>query len=192
MLEYIIDSTQKSALLAFLGMAPNRSFTSKELSTRLGINEPTIVGLLQAFAKLKIVNIFSKKSKKYYVANPGNKFFSSVRASVLKQQPKYEDELFAAIRKLGDVHAAFLSGLFSGQPHLPVDVLIIGKVSESKLAQFLGAAQKMMGQEINYSVMSVEEFDIRRHTFDRFIKDIFDHPYVVVLDKTVNPKTAKK
>ncbi len=40
----------------------------------------------------------------------------------------------------------------------------------------------MMGQEINYSVMTVEEFLLRRDTFDKFIKDVFDYRHLVVVD----------
>jgi hypothetical protein len=45
-----------------------------------------------------------------------------------------------------------------------------------------------MGQELNYSIMSEEEFINRRDTFDRFIKDIFDYPHLVILDKIRKPK----
>ncbi len=30
--------------------------------------------------------------------------------------------------------------------------------------------------------MTPDEFAVRRHTFDRFIKDIFDYSYLVVVD----------
>jgi hypothetical protein len=67
-------------------------------------------------------------------------------------------------------------------PELPVDLLLVGKINLNKLADFLKAVEKMMQQEINYSVMSVDEFVQRRNTFDKFIKDIFDYPHLVVVD----------
>jgi len=113
-----------------------------------------------------------------------------------KSGPKQQDELFSAIRRLGDVRAAFLSGIFCGEPNLPVDVLLVGRVNLKKLSEFLKAAEKMMGQDINYSVMSVEEFVQRRDTFDKFIKDIFDYRHITVLDslakKPVKPAPKKR
>ena len=46
----------------------------------------------------------------------------------------------------------------------------------------------MMGQEINYSIMTEKEFLLRRDTFDRFIKDIFDYPHLTIVDSL--PKKA--
>jgi hypothetical protein len=42
----------------------------------------------------------------------------------------------------------------------------------------------MMGIEINYSIMSLDEFKNRRDTFDRFLKDIFDYRHLAVIDNT--------
>ena len=107
-----------------------------------------------------------------------------------KNAQKGKDELFLAIRRLGDVRAAFLSGIFTGYPNLPVDILLVGKINLKKLSDFLKAVKKMMGQDINYSVMTVEEFLQRRDTFDKFIKDIFDYPHLVVMDE-LDEKTEK-
>jgi hypothetical protein len=46
----------------------------------------------------------------------------------------------------------------------------------------------MMGQEINYSIMTEDEFKLRRDTFDRFIKDIFDYRHLVVVDNLTKKK----
>ena len=106
----------------------------------------------------------------------------------LKAGPKYQDELFSAIKKLGTIKAAFLSGVFCAQPTLPVDLLLVGKVNLKKLSDFLKATEDLMGQEINYSVMSVDEFLLRRNTFDKFIKDIFDYQHLVVVDELSKKK----
>ena len=107
----------------------------------------------------------------------------------LKAGPKYQDELFSAIKHLGEIKAAFLSGVFCGHANLPVDVLLVGRVNLNKLADFLQAAEKMMGQEINYSIMTVDEFLLRRNTFDKFIKDIFDYPHLTVIDQLPKKKS---
>ena len=82
-----------------------------------------------------------------------------------------------------------MSGIFCGHQNLPVDILLVGKINLNKLSDFLKAAEKMMGQEINYSVMSVKEFVQRRETFDRFIKDIFDYRHLVVVDELSGKKS---
>jgi hypothetical protein len=180
MLEPVLASNAQSAVLAFLLAAPERSFSATELQTRLRLSAGASSLALGRLGKLGLVTSFRKGSQKYFLLNAKHPRLPQIRAALPKQ--KYEDELFVAIRKLGEIRAAFLSGIFTGQPQLPVDILLVGKVNLKKLDLFLSACQKLMGQEINYSIMSPEEFQTRRNTFDRFIKDIFDYRHLVVID----------
>lgn len=182
MLEEVLASQPESAILSFLLVSPPRSFSEIELAKRLSLSSGTLSTTLQRMTRKGYVTTFSKRGKRYYLLNRTHAIFPELREQLSRNRsPK--DELFSAIERLGEVKAAFLSGLFTGQPHLPVDVLIVGKVSPHKLDAFLSACERMVGQEINYSVMGPQEFRERRHTFDRFIKDIFDYPHIVVVDK---------
>ncbi len=114
-----------------------------------------------------------------------------IKLSVTKNHKALKDELFVAIKKLGEIQGAFLSGAFTGQPQLPVDLLLVGKINLTKLDLFLQNCRKMLGIEINYSIMTLKEFLMRRDTFDRFLKDIFDYRHLVVLDHTQGAKAKK-
>lgn len=191
MLQDIVDSKTDSAVLSFFLAAPERSFSVLEISKRLNLPYLRAAHTLSKLAAGGPLKSFSKKAKKYYLINPGYKLLPGMKDYWLRQGPKYQDELFSAIRRLGVIRAAFLSGIFCGHQSLPVDLLLVGKVNLKKLADFLKATQKLMGQEINYSIMTVEEFLLRRDTFDKFIKDIFDYRHLVVFD-TLPRKKFKK
>jgi hypothetical protein len=188
MLKDIIDSKTDSAVLSFFLTAPQRAFSVTEISKRLNIPYLKAAHSLGKLAALGTLKSFVKKTKKYYIINARYKLLPEMKSYWLKSGPKYNDELFLAIKSLGNVQAAFLSGIFCGQVNLPVDILLVGRVNLIKLAEFLKAAEKMMGQEINFSIMSVEEFLQRRDTFDKFIKDIFDYPHLVVVDRLAAKK----
>jgi len=188
----ILDSKYGSELLAFLLLAPPRAFSSKELSKRLQINERALSGVLSEFMEDSMLRQFSRGKDKLYIINLKHKLLPEIKASLVRNQKPYEDELFAAVTKLGDVKAAVLSGAFTGQPQLPVDLLLVGKVSLTKLDKFLTQCKAMMGIDINYSIMTPDEYKLRVNTFDRFIKDIFDYHHVVVVDKTVKSNGSKK
>ena len=186
MLENIVNSKTDSAVLSFLLSAPPRAFSVLELSKRLDI---AFLNTAHSLGKLSLngpVASFTKRGKKYYMLNQHYKLLPGIKDYWRKTGAKYQDELFSAIKKLGDIKAAFLSGLFSGQPNLTVDILLVGRVNLRKLDEFLKAAEHMMGQEINYSVMGVNEFVQRRDTYDRFIKDIFDYQHLTVVDTLQN------
>jgi hypothetical protein len=179
----ILDSNHGSELLAFLLLAPARSYSIKEITKRLHITERTLNPLLKEFLDDSMIKEFTRDRTRLYIINQKHKLLPEIRASLVKNQKPYEDELFLAIGKLGEVKAAFLSGALTGNPELPVDLLLVGKVSLAKLDTFLKNAKIMLGIDLNYSVMTPDEFQLRRDTFDRFIKDVFDYPHLVVFDK---------
>lgn len=191
MIEEIINSKIDLAVLSFFIVAPERCFSVIELSKRLNISSAKLASVLSGFIKQGIVVSFSKKNKRYYMFNSRYKLMPEVKSFLHKNGQKYQDELFLAVRRLGDIKAAYLSGVFVGLPNLPVDILLVGKVNLKKLDEFLKNAEKMMGQEINYSIMTVDEFLLRRDTFDRFIKDIFDYRRLVVVDELSGGRKKK-
>lgn len=191
-LQEILESNQKSSVLAFFLLSPERSFSIKELSKRLVLSESVVAGILREFEKYSFVTAFSRDKQLLYIINPKHKLLPEIRHSLVKNQRVVEDELFGAIRKLGEIQGAFLSGVFTGQPQLPVDLLLVGKISLSKLDIFLQNCKKMMGVEVNYSIMTLEEFIMRRDTFDRFLKDIFDYRHLVVTDNTHSKKRGAR
>lgn len=182
MLKDIIDSKVESLILAFFLAAPGRAFSVVEISKRLNVPFLKAAHALARVAVAGPVMTFSKKNKKYYMLNQKYQLLPEIKNILIKKFPKYQDELFSAIKQVGEIKAAFLSGIFTGQPNLPVDLLLVGKVNLKKLDFFLKAAEKMVGQDINYSIMTPDEFVLRRNTFDRFIRDIFDYPHLVVCD----------
>jgi hypothetical protein len=191
MLQDILDSKSDSAILSFFLTAPARSFSVLEVAKRLGIPRLKAMRGLNKLSAGGPLRNFSKKGKKYYLLNPKYKLLPEMKSYFVKTGPRYRDELFAAIRRLGEIKAAFLSGIFCGEANLPVDLLLVGKVNLNKLAYFLKSAEKMMGQEINYSIMTVAEFSLRRDTFDKFIKDIFDYPHLAVVDSLPKRRIKK-
>jgi hypothetical protein len=183
MLENIINSKADSAVLAFFMAAPERSFSLKEVAKRLRLPSLKVARSLGKLARHGFLKNFYKRGNKYCIINSRHPLLPQLKNYWKRRGPKYQDELLTAIKKLGRVKAAFLSGVFTGYANLPVDLLLVGKVNLRKLSDFLKSAKKLMGQEINYSVMTVDEFLLRRDTFDRFIKDIFDYRHITVLDE---------
>lgn len=188
----ILDSKYGSEILAFLLLAPPRAFSLKEISKRLKISERVLSGVLKEFVDDSMLKQFTRGKDRLFIVNLKHKLLPEIKAFLVRNQKPYEDELFAAVNKLGDVKAAFLSGAFTGQPQLPVDLLIVGKVSLTKLDNFLNQCKSMLGIDINYSIMTPDEFKLRVNTFDRFIKDIFDYPHIVVVDKINKNGSSKK
>jgi predicted DNA-binding transcriptional regulator len=191
-LDDILESDLKTEILAFLLLSAPRATTLSEITKRLMIAEKEALEVLEEFLEFSFIKEFQSKSGlTFYIVNPKHKLLPEIRTSLQKNQKPYIDEFYEAVLKLGKLKAAFLSGVFVGQVTLPVDLLLVGEVSPDKLEKFLEGVKSMLGTDINYSVMSVDEFVMRRDTFDRFLRDVFDYPFLTILDDTADKPKAK-
>lgn len=188
----IFESKSQGPLLAFLLVAPTRSFTAKELSARLKITTPAVSSALSVLEKNNLVRTFSKHGVRFYLLNLKHASVPIMRTEMLKTQKPWHDELLVSLNKVGSLAGVFLSGVFVGRSGAPIDLLLVGKVQQPKLEKFLSSCNKLYGGELDYSIMSEDEFKIRRDTFDRFLKDIFDYPHLALLDKTISKSKSTK
>lgn len=92
--------------------------------------------------------------------------------------------LLATLKRAGSLRLVVLSGLFTGAIESKVDVLIVGdRLDEKKLAAAVRALEAELGRELRYACFSTEEFKYRRGVYDRLIRDVFDYPNRLTLDR---------
>jgi len=86
--------------------------------------------------------------------------------------------------KLGKIKFAMFSGRFlrkiKNEPD-EVDILIVGNVVLPELALLVREEEKRLNAEINYTVMSEDEFDYRKKKRDPFIMAILSGSRVMLL-----------
>lgn len=182
MFDKVINSKKLSQAAATFLTLPLRSYSISEAARILRASSGTAAHSLNELQAEGLLKSCIKHGKKYFFVNPKAVLPAWVRNKILRFKKKQADPLAQDLKKLG-LKGAFLSGVFAGLSHLPVDLLLVGRPDLTKLNKFLHKWQEIMGLELNYSIMSQKEFISRRDTFDKFIKDIFDHRHVVVLDR---------
>lgn len=87
--------------------------------------------------------------------------------------------------KLGKIKFAMLSGRFlRGLPHKggsDVDLLIVGSVVLAELGSFVRAEEVRRERELNYTVMTDEEFAFRKRRRDPFVLEILSGSRVMLI-----------
>ena len=87
--------------------------------------------------------------------------------------------------KLGKVKFVMISGRYlrglANKSSTDVDLLVVGTVVLPELAQLVRAEEVRRGREINYTVMTEEEFLFRKRRNDPFAKDILSQSRVMVI-----------
>ncbi len=94
-------------------------------------------------------------------------------------------ELIKRKAKLGKIKFIMFSGRFiRGIPPRStsdIDILIVGNVVLPELSQLIKSEEAKRGRELNYTVMTEEEFDFRKRRRDPFIVTILEGSRVMIL-----------
>jgi len=121
--------------------------------------------------------------RRYYAVNQQFPLMQEVRALLIKAYALMEWKLDEQVRKLGDVRYLAFMGIFLGQRNQPVDMFIIGDLERAGLKTLMQEAEKRLGVEINYTVMSPQEYAYRKEMADRFLEGIMKAPKNVVISR---------
>lgn len=89
---------------------------------------------------------------------------------------------------IGRINYLMLSSRFVQQtPPGPndIDVLLVGRVDLEKLQAIIRQYEEQVGHEVNYTVMTQDEFEFRKKRNDAFIRSVLAQPQVVVIGDEV-------
>lgn len=194
MLEHLFGSRTRLKLLMIFLQRPDDVFYVRELTrlidtqinaVRRELKNLVDIGLLiEGAAKEEEPGLKRPGLKRrYYVANTDFPLMQEVRALLLKAYTLMEWKLDEQIRKLGDVRYLAFMGIFIGQRNQPLDVFVIGDLDRTGLKDLMGTAESRLGAEINYTVMSYQEYIYRRDMADRFLEGILKAPKSVLINR---------
>lgn len=179
----IFISTVRVHIIKLFLTNPESQFHVREIARRVGAE---INAVRRELSRLKRINFLKKTPR-------GNRIFYSVRPDFV-----FFDELLGMVAKetgigrgilekreeLGKINFAMLAKPFvKGRISKPaeVDLLVVGKVSTPLMAKLIENEQRRLGHEINYTVLTPEEFDFRKRRKDPFIVDVLSQPRIVLL-----------
>lgn len=139
--------------------------------------------VLREFARSQIVEFANKKQRRFFGINRHFRLYEELEDLVPLGERNVEDEVERLVKRIPNVKLAVLSGIFTFQPKLNIDLLLVGNgLNRIRIAQVLSEIQKLVGQEVNYALMNGEEFESRQMMSDRFVRDVLDHPHLTILD----------
>lgn len=193
MLEHIFGSKTRVKLLALFLKDPDKSFFVRELTRKLKLQINAIRRELNNLEEIDIIKINKKGAgkaasgleKKYYQANKDFVLYPELKGLFFKSQLLLRQSLLDELTKLGKINYLVLTGIFSGERiAFGTDMLIVGRVNRQKLAKLIKVFETDLGHEINYTVMTPEEFKYRKDITDKFLYEILEsNKKIVVVDK---------
>ncbi len=170
----LITSRSRVALLSVLLSHPTEMFHVRELVRRTGDEINAVRRELAYLEKKGVLNKEPRANRIYYFLSKNYEFYFDLLRIGSKTIGIGEGILKNRV-KLGRIKYAMFSGKFAR--HLPkgpedVDLLVVGAVVLPELALLVREEEKRLDVEINYTVMTEDEFNFRKKKRDPFILSI--------------------
>ncbi len=183
MLQDIIVSKARIKLLEVFLYQPQEIFYVRQLVRATGEEINAIRRELQRMEKLGMVQKESRGNRVYYSFNKKYSLFGDL-LSLVSKSVGLGGQIFKKKAKIGKIKFAMLSGRFArglSTKEGGVDLLVVGDVFLEKLAEIVRSEEKNLGREINYSVMTVSEFNFRKSRRDPFLLGILGGSRIMLI-----------
>lgn len=187
MITDFITSKSRIKLLQVLLLSPFEMFHVRELVRRTN-DEINAVRRELSFLEKKGVLIREPRANRvYYSLDKSYPFYYDLLNNGAKITG-LGAEIIKNRVKLGKIKYAMLSERFVRRMKKnaeEVDMLIVGTIVLPELALLVRNEEARLSVEINYTVMTEEEFDFRKNRRDPFIQEILSAPRIMLIGDEV-------
>jgi hypothetical protein len=183
-----ITSKARIKLINVLLASPQQMFHVRELVRRTGDEINAVRRELAFLEKKGVLSKEPRANRIYYSLSKNYPFYFDVLRLASKSVGLGAEVIKNRI-KLGRIKYAMLSGRFvRGIKEEPdeVDFLLVGTVVLPELALLVKDEEKRLNREINYTVMSEDEFDFRKKRRDPFVLSILSGSRIMLLGDEEN------
>ncbi len=188
-LEQLFGSQTRARLLSLFLLHPEEAFFVRELTRKIDAQLNSVRRELKNLMDLGLVNerVAGGKTlaerKKYYTANVEAILYHDLRSLFTKVQILLKQNLVQGICAQGEVDYLVFTGRFMNNADVATDILIVGAMDQGGLRKVVADFEKELGHEINYTVLTKEEYQYRRQVMDRFLFSITEGQKIVMVDR---------
>ena len=140
-------------------------FERKEVAKRSKISSAVALHELNLLTK---AGILKKKKPQGYILNKNFPFLDPIQNLLMHSAPMQSKEISKRLSGIGKIKA----------------ILVVGDdVSPGRLKTVIGNMESEIGKELRFALLDTADFKYRQGVCDRLVRDVFEYPHKVVVDK---------
>ncbi len=193
--DQLFGSKTRVKLLSLFLNNSGRSFYVREITRKIDEQINSVRRELSNLLSIGIIRSDSSNNRLYYEVNPKYEYFEQLRSifanipitSKAIKETKEDDLIAKKLKTTGTVELAFLTGTFVRDSLVNTDLFVMGDVNRAKIAKVVADLEKDMSRELNYTIMTPDEFNYRMSLNDRFLSGVMESKKIVLVDKKEEP-----
>lgn len=171
-------------MLRFFLQNPEQQYEFSEVVKKNMVKSSAARGELFNLVKIRFVIKKTRQGKNYYQLNQGFNFYPELKNLIAKSNVYPQCQSLGKISKIGNIKLAAISGIFINYQKSKADMILVGDgISKAKLKNLMDTLEAEIGREINFVLMTMEEFKYRLNMLDKFILEFLEGPHEEVINK---------
>jgi hypothetical protein len=180
----LFGSSARVKLLRLFLFNDDLTFLATEAAFRARLTKEVARKELTQLVNAGILRKKTSTSPVGYSADKRFAHYDALRVFLRTTTDVSDSAIVTSFKKAGTIKLVVLSGLFTGALESKLDVLIVGdRMEERPLATAIHALEAELGRELRYACFTSEQFKYRLGVYDRLLRDVFDYPNRVIVDK---------
>ena len=180
----IFGSPARLKTLRLFVFNQDAAFTLAEITQRTKLSKGAVRRELARILSSGLVRKKGTGVSLRYQTNPRFEHLAALDTFIRGTTSVRPKSIIAALRRAGTLRLVALSGLFTGVLESQIDLLVVGdNLDERVLSVVARSLEAELGREIRYASFEMADFRYRLGAYDRLLRDVFDYPHRLLLDK---------
>lgn len=191
MIDALFGSKTRVKLLYLFLNNPGKSFYVREITRLIDEQINSVRRELSNLLEVGVIVSSTADNKLYYEVNQLYEYYTPFRAifgnqksttAVVAKDSASRPEWQKAALAVSDARVIVAAGILVKGSASPVDLLIVGDVSQQKVNNLVQLIEAQEGRELTFTTMKYDEFYYRLSVHDRFTNGILANKHMVLLD----------
>ena len=190
MIDALFGSKTRVKLLHLFLSNPGKSFYVREITRLIDEQINSVRRELANMLEVGVITSDSADNKLYYQVNQRYEHYVALKAMFTGETSEALEapagleikSWYKLLADLPSIYLAIAAGVLVKGSHTTIDLLVVGDIPPAKLKAAMKKIEAVEGRELNYSVLSYDEFYYRLSIRDRFITGILSAKHSVLVD----------
>ena len=189
MIDALFGSKTRVKLLHLFLNNPGKAFYVREITRLIDEQINSVRRELANMLEVGVITSDSADNKLYYTVNQRYEYYVPFRAifaddhtETNQASSESQGDWYDIVAALPGIRLAIAAGVLVKGSGSSVDLLLVGDVPSAKLKAAIKQVEKIEARELNYSLLSYDEFYYRLSVRDKFITEILNGKYTIPTD----------
>lgn len=182
LIDILVSKVRVKILELFLG-DPSKSYHVRDIVRRVEEEINAVRRELSRLEKTGFLTSEWRANRRYYGIKKDYIFFQEL-LSIVNKSVGLGGAIIKNKAKLGKINYALLSVSFiKGKPYTPneIDIFVVGTIVLPELGSIIREEEARRDREINFTPMTLEEFNFRKNRRDPFVISVLSKPKVMLI-----------